>query len=540
MKFEGFSTERNLGVEVITASADTLPKDVLESHKTRLTTRGGCFTEEELIPVYFTAMIGCPQDIDTYKNMLFTLKDDIIKSGKLPIYIDHEMRNPEPDEVNCFKTVNRTDKRQMISALTAIVNVGNDELRTGFAKKSLYNILQGMVNETPGKIFNTGVKLVTWMNRITSNPGFINKNKEIPIILYYGNITVTEIIFLHFMSSLGIDVIYFCSDRNVLTSINENNTDSKMQVFDLAGTCPVFPFPDKLVKAKVATVAYSAERELDKMLYGDNMMFRDFQFSDMQSMTLKTTYEEIGILWDQDVKYRSGFDVRDNKVLVPNIFAKISGVPDGNLNEYWDDIRSKLTYTTILSLKAPAYKQSDQFSLNAYKPFYGGTTLFIEQIMASPLNKYSFLSDKIQYLIFNKMQEAIDSGFIKLEGDTLVEQVMYVGLNLERDILRTIQKFDFTKATPKYIIIDAIEDTFSIIECIQLVLYNLLGFDILIYTPTGYKNIETYVNDKAFECYTMNEFVYSVTVPKFKIPTAPPTTNSNTGLFNRLFKKGRK
>ena len=93
----------------------------------------------------------------------------------------------------------------------------------------------------------------------------------------------------------------------------------------------VQPFPQKLVKAKVATVAYSAERELDTMLYGDNTIFRAFQFSDMQSMTLKTTYEEIDILWHQDVKYRSGFEIRDNKVIVPNIFAKISGVKDGNM-----------------------------------------------------------------------------------------------------------------------------------------------------------------------------------------------------------------
>lgn len=540
MKFEGFSTERNLGVEVISSAAESLPKDILESHKTRLASRGGHFTEGELIPVYYAAMIGCPQDSDTYNNMLYTLKDDIIKSSKLLIFIDHEMRNPEPDEVTGFKTVNRTDKKQMISALTALVNIENDSLRTEFGRKTINKMLLNMMEETPGKIFNTGVKIITWMNRICKNPGFINKNSEIPVIMYYGIITATEMMFLYFMSCIGIDVVYFSSDRAVLETVNKNNIDDRMQIFDLTTSVPNMPFPDKLVKAKVATVAYSAERELDKMLYGDNTMFRDFQFSKMQSMTLKTTYDEINILWHQDAKYRSGFDVRDEKVLVPNIFAKINGVTDAKISDYWDDIREKLTPNTVLAIKAPAYKRSDQYSLQAYKPYYSGKTLFIEQIKASPINRYSFLPDKIQDLILDKMQEAVDSGFIKLEGDELVEQVMYVGLNLDKNILRIVQKFDFTKATPKYIVIDAIEDTFSIIECIQLVLYNLLGFDILIYTPTGYKNIETYVNEKAYECYTMNEFVYNATIPKFKIPAAAPAQTSNSGFFNKLFKKGRK
>jgi hypothetical protein len=540
MKFEGFSTERSSPVEIITTGADTLPKDVLETHSARLISRGGHFSVNELIPVYFAALIGCPnKDADTYNNMLFTLRDDLIKSPKLLIYIDKELRNPEPDEVTAFKTVNRTDKKQMVSALTALVNIPSDNLRTELARKELYALLVGMMEETPGKLFNTGAKIITWLNRICTTQGFINKSDEIPLLFYYGNITPTEVTFLHFISKIGIDVLYICSNTANAEIINAGNLDNRMQVFVLPGTMAVQPFPQKLVKAKVATVAYSAERELDTMLYGDNTIFRAFQFSDMQSMTLKTTYEEIDILWHQDVKYRSGFEIRDNKVIVPNIFAKISGVKDGNMGDYWDEIRSKLTPDTIIVNKAPAYKKAESSSLLAYKPYYSGTTIFIEQLMASPLNNYHYLSDKLQYLIFNKMQEAVDSRFLKLEQDELVSQIIYVGLNLDKEIIRKLQKFDFTKATPKYIVIDAIEDTFSKIECIQLVLYNILGFDILIYTPTGYKNLETFVNDRAFEIYTMNEFKYNVTIPKFKIPTAVQS-NNNSGLFNKLFKKGRK
>ena len=117
--------------------------------------------------------------------------------------------------------------------------------------------------------------------------------------------------------------------------------------------------------------------------------------------------------------------------------------------------------------------------------------------------------------------------------------IIYVGTNIDREILKLLQKYDFTKDIPKLIVIDVIEDTFSKVECIQLLLYNLLGFDILVYTPTGYKNIETFVSDEAFETHTMNEFQYNIRVPKFKIPDSIPEPDDG-GLFGKLFKKGRK
>jgi hypothetical protein len=80
--------------------------------------------------------------------MLFTLRDDLIKSPKLLIYIDKELRNPEPDEVTAFKTVNRTDKKTNGECPTALVNIPSDNLRTELARKELYALLVGMMEET--------------------------------------------------------------------------------------------------------------------------------------------------------------------------------------------------------------------------------------------------------------------------------------------------------------------------------------------------------------------------------------------------------
>jgi len=145
----------------------------------------------------------------------------------------------------------------------------------------------------------------------------------------------------------------------------------------------------------------------------------------------------------------------------------------------------------------------------------------------------------LQYMIFEKMQEAVDSGWLLLDEAELVPLVIYVGLNIDKEILKILQKFDFTKDIPKIVVVDTIEDTFSKVECIQLLLFNLMGFDVIIYTPTGYKNLETHISPNAFETYNMNEYKYNVRVPRFKIPDSIPK-EKDEGFFSKLFKFGKK
>ena len=539
MIFEGFSTENKKLVQTVTTSAKTLNKDIFESHADRLSSRGGHFSENELIPVYFAALLGTPTDSNEqaeFHNMLYNLREDLIKCPKLLLYIEHELKSPTPDELSVFEGIDTSDDEVLLNALTERIDIPSDEVRTKLAKETLPLFLK---NLSGNAMLETAQTLIVWMNRCLGSDAYRTNHFEIPIMLYYGGISPAAVQFLHFMSRLGIDVLYICSSKTPLSSLTRNNLEGRMQIFELTDSVPVAPYPDKPVKAKLATAAYNASKELDNILYNGNTMFRDFQFSDMQSLTLKTTYDEIDVLWHQPSKYRTGFAADQSKVTVPTIFAKISGVKDGNLNAYWDSVKWKLSPYTRLIYKSPSYKKYAESQLDVYKPYYNGEKIFIEQLKSSPFNKYGFLSDSIQMLIFSKMQEAVDSGFLKLDSSEIVPMVIYVGTNLEREILKLLQQYDFTKDIPKLIVIDVIEDTFSKVECVQLVLYNLLGFDIIVYTPTGYKNIETFVSDSAFETHVMNEFQYNVHIPKFKIPDSIPEPPGE-GLFGKLFRKGRK
>lgn len=539
MIFEGFSTENKKLVQTISMSAETVSKDILESHSERLASRGGHFTAEQLIPVYFAAILGVPMDKDekaNFHNMLYNLREDLIKSPKLLLYIENELKPPTPEELSVFDGIDRTDNEAMLASLCGIINIPDDVLRTKLAKE----VLPEFVGKLSGDAMLAAAQpLIVWLNRCLNSEIYRSSHDEIPVLLYYGNVSPAVVQFLHFMSRIGLDVLYVCGNMSMLPTLKRNNLEGRMQIFELPDSQPATPYPDKPVKTKVATAAYNASRDLNKILYSNDTFFRDFQFSDMQSVTLKTTYEEIDVLWHQPAKYRTGFAVEDEKVTVPTIFAKISGVKDGSLNAYWNNVKWKLSPNTKIMHKSPSYKKYGEDRLEVYYPYYIGEQIQIGKLKASNLNKYGYLSDSLQILIFNKMQEAVDSGFFKIDRKELMPLILYVGTNLDREILKLLQKYDFTKDIPKLVVIDVIEDTFSKIECIQLVLCSLLGFDIAIFTPTGYKNIETFVNDSAFETYTMNEFKYNVHIPKFKIPDEIPEPK-NDGFFGRLFKKGGK
>lgn len=544
MKFEGFSTENKRISKCVPSSAESIITDIKKLREERLSSLGMMFNSDNIIPVYFCAIIGSPaeENLSGFKNALFSLREELINSPKFLIFIPGKMRLPSEDETSFFDAVTRGNVDEAVADFVNLINIGNDERRTEEARRIFTEKANKYANKGFDDVFSYGVRIITWLNRCISSEQFKNSlEKEIPAVIFYGSANENETEFLHFLSALGFDVLVISASKASLDTLKLNNIDGRMQIFEFSSDGEEFPFPDKSIKTVKATAAYSAEQELNSFMYSNTSVFRDFQFSDMQSLTLRTTYEEFDILWHQEAKYRTGFDVIKNKTaVVPNLFVKISGVVDGNLNDYWDSIRNKLSPLTSIIYKVPTYNKFPPSVFTAYRKYYDGKKIDIQALMKSDINPYRFLSDDLQFLIFNKIQEIIDSGLLTLEEHELVPLVIYVGLSLDRGILKTLQKFDFTKDIPKIVVIDVIENTFTKVECVQLLLFNMLGFDIAVYTPTGYKNLETYLSQDAFTTFTMNEFKYNIHIPKMKIPDTVPKPKEKSGLFDKLFKKGRK
>ncbi len=531
MRVEG---ERVSGlVKRLDTTAAGIFEDVLKDRRSRVIGNGGVFTEDGEIPVYSTALIGFDEET-VYTNMLVKFKESFAGMKKQLIFIEKPLENPNADEVKALGSVPRTSTSEMIDALAMQITLSGDASRTALARKNLVELLNELNTGNQTVVLNYGNKLITWLYRCTQARKYAVRYEDIPVILYYGDISQSEMYFLNFMSRCGFDTVYISPNKKNSALVIDKNIGGRMQIFELPQSKESGAYPNKAIKMKVATVAYSAERDLDTMLYGgDTGIYRNFQFPNSQSVTLKTTFEEISILWKQEARFRTGFTTAGNLVSVPNIFAKISGVEDGNLGNYWEDVRQKLTPDTFLIVKEKNPAEVSVEDLSVYRQFYRNGQYDFEKFKASTLNKFSYLPDRTQDLLLYKLQEVVSSGFLKLEGDDLMCSVLNHGMSLTKRFTQTIQRFDFTRTIPKLIYIDAVEDTFLLWECIHLVLCNLIGFDILIYTPTGYKNLETYVSSDAFEEHIMNQFLYDVEVPKFKIPSE----EKSGGFFGKLFGK---
>lgn len=95
-------------------------------------------------------------------------------------------------------------------------------------------------------------------------------------------------------------------------------------------------------------------------------MYRNRQYAKANAISLQTMYEEIRILWDQELKYRPNFSTVDGVVNIPVIFAKVSGVKDGRLPDYWLSVRELVTEDTILVKKAPYIETRAANPMKAY------------------------------------------------------------------------------------------------------------------------------------------------------------------------------
>ena len=297
-------------------------------------------------------------------------------------------------------------------------------------------------------------------------------------------------------------------------------------------------YPRESGEIQIGTAAYHAERELDTLMYQDSGMYRNQQYGKAVSVTLRTMYEEIELLWDQELKYRPNFSTLEDTVNMPVLFAKVSGVKDGNLSGYWSAIRGLVTADTLVVREAPYLESTDYNPMKAYAAeFFKNGKVQKAKIRAHQAYPYGVLREEIQEHILEKLQLLIDQRTIRgtFENGTEYTIVATV-LNLKKEIVRLMQKFDFTRKNPKLIYINPTEKPISLEDTILAAFLNLAGFDVVFFVPTGYQSIEQHFNHRLMEEHQIGEYLYDLQAPKL----APPSSNSSTrqSWRERIFKRG--
>lgn len=461
--------------------------------------------------------INGAEDKLTYPNELYQFQLEIKNSRRKLVIVNENIQKPDPDEIAKIRRSNYTKTDQMIMDLASNIKyASNNELQRLMHKAFVDVILEESQNDNTNlnKLTNKAVYMLCWLMRYQTQLFGSWSFPDIGCFIYLGGCkTDVEAMFMRFLSRLPVDVLILCPNLNERCQLQ----DRLLYELSYSESLVLDKYPEDNSQTRIGTVAYHAERELDSIMYQDSGMYRNQQYAKANVINLQTMYEEIKLLWDQELKYRPSFSTVDGVVNMPVIFSKISGIKDGAQQAYWGSIKELVTPDTVLIKEAPFIEHTAPNPIKAFATeFYKNGKLQKTKIKNHSGYQYGILREDIQDFMLEKLQLLLDKKMIKGIGENGTEYtVVATVLNMPKNIVRLIQKFDFTKKNPKLIYINTSEKVISLEDTILTVFLNLIGFDIVFFVPTGYQNVEKHFNGQLMEEHQIGEYVYDLQVPDF-------------------------
>lgn len=494
--------------------------------------RGG---DDNLFYNSFTRISGV-EDKLTCLNQLYQFQLQLKSEKRKTVIVENEIFPPEPDEIASVKRNRYANREHMMADLSRNIQyTANIELQRLMMKAFLDTVLaeSRQPDMNVNKLTNRAVYLLCWLRRYQSELFSGWKEKEISCFIHLGGCrNENEAMFLRMLSRLPVDVLILVPDLSTSCCLK----DPLLYELHYSDSLAVKRFPKEDADIRMGTAAYHAERDLDGILYQDTGLFRNRQYEKAVSVTLQTMYEEIALLWDQELKYRPNFSVTGEVVNLPVLFAKVSGVKDRDINAYWAGLKRLITEDAFVIRSAPFIKPTDANPLRAHAvQFYKNRKLRREVIKAHPSYQYGFLREEMQDHLLEKIQLLIDLKLIRGTFENGTEYtIISTALNMNKELIRLIQKFDFTKKNPKLIYINTQEAMISKEDSILAAFLNLVGFDVVFFVPTGYQNVEKYFNKELMEEHQAGDYLYDLQVPDFKAVT--PTVRQSWR--EKIFKRG--
>lgn len=500
--------------------------DGISDCKTKHSARGG--SKELFFPCF--RMICGTEDKVNYEGNVYRFLQEMETSGR-KVVTATGLIPPTPTEISQIKRDNYPDVATMCAHLGRNIQYSSSpnlqkQMLHGFLAMLLVDeeFLELKLNRQTSVV----IYLLCWMKNVQNElfTSFLQGELGCYVLLH-GCFKLEERLFLQWLSCLPTDVLVLAPDLSkqpiaVKHMLVENYTQSlEMEVFPTSGA-----------QAQIGTTAYHAERELDGMLYQDTGIYRAQQFTKATPILLRTMYEEIGILWNQELKFRPNFSTIGGQVHMPVLFAKVSGVKE-NPTVYWNSIRNLATPETFVITKVPFFTDK-RTELHGLAPsFYNRGKLRKQEIMTHSAYEYSYLRNESQEHILDCLEIMLEEKNIKGMGQNGMEfKVIGDILSLDKDILRMIQWFDFTQKNPKIIYIQTTEAMPSVEDAIVLAFLNLVGFDVVNFVPTGYQGVEGHYLRPTMEEHQIGSYAYDLSIPNLN-PEANPLKKLGKKIFNR-------
>lgn len=433
-----------------------------------------------------------------------------MENGRLP--------PPTPEEIAAVRRRNHQTAEQLAADLAANLQYPNNQQLQTLMRQAFLDVVLGEDKAVGGnlnRLLNKAVYLVAWMKRYQKDLFQNWQAPEVGVFILFGACSGdNEALFLRLLAKLPVDVLVLLPDLNAPCVLK----DPALLDLHKEHSLPMTDFPVEPSQMRVRTAAYQAEREMDSILYQNTGLYRAKQHQKAEAVTLQTMYEEIGLLWDQELKYRPGFAAEGDTVTVPVLLEKICGIKDGPILPYWLEIKKLVTPETTLVTKLPWQTGLEANPMKPYAThFLRQGRLQREKIKQHKDYPYGILRPEIQDYLLDKLQVLLDEKLIAGTYQNGTEYtIVSTILGLPKDLLRRIQNFDFTKKNPKLIIISTTEETLSLEDSILVAFLNLVGFDILFFVPTGYQSIEKYFQKPFANEHQLGLYRYDLQVPDFR------------------------
>lgn len=467
----------------------------------------------------FIRLKGVP-DKQTYISDLFQFYQKFRSTGRRIAIVDDGLSLPGPEEAAQIRRhPYRSQEELIIDIAGNLPACANVELQR-LMQQAFVRTMMAAAKAEPNlnRLLISAVYLLCWIRQYQAALFQGYKGSEIPCFVLMGGCrNQHDALFVQYLAQLPVDILILACDLSCPCAVQSD------QLLELTGkdSMPVPKFPRDGGSVQMRTMASNAEQDLTSILYTDSGIYRNRQFSRADAITLQTTYDEVFILWSQELKYRANFSTVNQVVNMPVVYAKVSGVEDGKVEAYWQKIKLLLGDDTMLipSLPYVVTGAANQFQPLAVKTLRNGR-LKREEIKADRQYPFALLREELQEHMFDKVQLMLDERIIKGTFTNGTEYtVLATVLNMNRDIVRRLQSFDFTKKNPKMVVLCTGEQPCSLEDAILMTFLNLVGFDIALFVPTGYQTIERYLNGNYPVEHQIGEYVYDLQVPDFNALT---------------------
>lgn len=340
---------------------------------------------------------------------------------------------------------------------------------------------------------------------------------KVGTLLYYGSITEKkEIQLLDFAKELPMDVI-------ILNHAKEESYDFKgdFMVIEEEFASPLAQFPDEVL----ATGAASVEKTLDQVLYGDENFSRPNQYSDVESIILNVTKEDVTGLWGEEIKMRTGYGIENGKVIVPTLYAQITGLGNFSKRSYIDFVsaltqNSMCFVTEALEISPIKLKGDSSLKTMSDKHF---NKKFAEKVLS--MTPLSILSQEKQNLLIEKANEVIK----KYKFNSIWDVLTFAGIlfAIPEALAQLIHVWDLTKVNPKIVMLLTGTRKLESKEEVMLQYLHAIGFDVLLFVPTGYGLVTEDLLRSGLQKIDLSNYNFSIQYSEI--------VSNRKGLLNRLF-----